>query len=411
MEAESKEQGLSDFFTYDYQSNLIHYAQMLDPSYEGALIEYWGIFTAHLIKCFETDGDKGNITKLYDNVSLILNSVENNKSKKEITLSGKTQGVSIISEMFALIGAAYHRWTTCDLGAAIKIMYKILNEIINITAIPKYTLLSECVLYRGRTSEKQLDKADMFHIPFTQAYKIRNQRFSITGQPLLYLTDNVFGVFNELAIQTRDEYEKLHIVQYRINNSFDKIADMTINADFEQIEDPDIFRLYFCKFILSCACSFPNVRGRDKSYFVEEYVIPQLVTQLLIKDFRGIRYNTINGHRVDESEHLPNDYVNYAFFTIQKSDNPIDEDLRKSFIVDGPITILRLDAYNPSKNYSISKIVDIIVDHFDGVKEFNSILTRIENNKYFKEFKNEKQNFFMDRQYRYIEIESKDTNE
>lgn len=114
--------------------------------------------------------------------------------------------------MFALIGSAYHRWTTCDLGNAITIVNKILNETTNITTIPSYTIPSEFTLYRGRTSEKQLDKAYMFHIPFMQAYKIRNQKFSITGQPLLYLTDSAFGIFNELSIQTRDEFEKLHIV-------------------------------------------------------------------------------------------------------------------------------------------------------------------------------------------------------
>ena len=402
MSLESKEQGLSDFFTYGYQSELIHYAQMLNPSYEGALIEYWGIFTAHLIKCFETDCKNRNITKLYDNVSIILNSVKKAKSKEEITLSGEMESVSIIAEMFALIGTAYHCWTTCDLGTAITIVNKILYETINIASIQSYTLYSGFTLYRGRVSERQLDKADMFHIPFMQAYKIRNQRFSITGQPLLYLTDSVFGVFNELAIQTSDEYEKLHVVQYRINNNFDKIADMTINGDFEYIDDPDVFRRYFCKFILSCACSFPNVRGRDKSYFVEEYVIPQLVTQLLTKDFKGIRYNTLNGYQNDEDKHFPNDYVNYAFFTEQKFDKPIDEELRKKFVVDGPISVLRLDAYNPSKNYSISKIVDIVVGYFDRVKCFNSMLSQIENNEYYRMLKNEKQELFKDGQYWYM---------
>lgn len=410
QEQAPKKQGLSVFFTYDYQSDLIHYAQMLDPSYEGALIEYWGIFTAHLIKCFEADRESGNITKLYDNVRRVLKCVEKDESKKGITLSGETHGVSIISEMFALIGSAYHRWTTCDLGTAIIIMNKILNETINIATIPNYTLPFESVLYRGRTSEKQLDKADMFHIPFMQAYKIRNQRFSITGQPLLYLTDHVFGVLNELDIQTRDEYEKLHVVQYRTNNSFDKIADMTITGNFEHIDDPNIFRQYFCRFILSCTCSFPNIRGRDKSYFVEEYVIPQLVTQLLTNDFRGIRYNTINGYRNDKNNLLPNDYVNYAFFTKQKSNEPVDEELRKNFIIDGPITVSRLDVYNPSENYSISKIVDIIVSHFGRVKCFNLLLSELENNEYYRNFKDEKQLLFKDGQYRYIRVESRDAD-
>lgn len=394
MDVESKEQGfLSEFFSYNYQSRLIHYAQMLNPSYEEALIEYWGIFTVHLINRYEEERKDIKNHTLYNNVSRILNSTKIDEYKKEIMLTD----VSIISEMFALIGSAYHRWTTCDLGTAIKIMNKILYEIINITTIPGYTIPSESKFYRGRTSEKQLDKADMFHIPFMQAYKIRNQRFSITGQPLLYLTNEVFGVFNELDIQTRDDYEKLYIVQYRLNNSFDKIADMTINGDFEYIEDFEIFKQYFCKFILNCACSFPNIRGREKSYFVEEYVIPQLVTQLLTNDFRGICYNTIN-------ENYPNAYVNYVFFTEQNSDESIDEELRKKFIVDGPITVSRLDSYNPSRDYSISEIVDIFVDNFKRVEEFDSMLSKIEKNDYYTKFKYEKKSLFENGQYRHIKI-------
>lgn len=394
MDVESKEQRfLSDFFSYNYQSRLIHYAQMLNPSYEEALIEYWGIFTVHLIDCYEKERKDIKNHTLYNNVSRILNSTKIDEYKKEIMLTD----VSIISEMFALIGSAYHRWTTCDLGTAIKIMNKILYEIIDITTIPGYTIPSESKLYRGRTSDKQLDKADMFHIPFMQAYKIRNQRFSITGQPLLYLTNEVFGVFNELDIQTRDDYEKLYIVQYRLNNSFDKIADMTINGDFEYIEDFEIFRKYFCKFILNCACSFHNIRGREKSYFVEEYVIPQLVTQLLTNDFRGICYNTIN-------ENYPNAYVNYVFFTKQNSDESIDEELRKKFIVDGPITVSRLDSYNPSRDYSISEIVNIFVDNFKRVEEFDSILSKIEKNDYYTKFKYEKKSLFENGQYRHIKL-------
>ena len=115
MDVASKEQGfLSEFFSYNYQSRLIHYAQMLNPSYEEALIEYWGIFTVHLINCYEEERKDIKNHTLYTNVRRILNS---------------TKDDSIISEMFALIGSAYHRWTTCDLGTAIKIMSKILYEI------------------------------------------------------------------------------------------------------------------------------------------------------------------------------------------------------------------------------------------------------------------------------------------
>ena len=89
---------------------------------------------------------------------------------------------------------------------------------------------------------------------------------------------------------------------------------------------------------------------------------------------------------------------------------PVEEELRKNFIIDGPITVSRLDVYNPSENYSISKIVDIIVSHFGRVKCFNLLLSELENNEYYRNFKDEKQLLFKDGQYRYIRVESRDAD-
>lgn len=57
-----------------------------------------------------------------------------------------------------------------------------------------------------------------------------------------------------------------------------------------------------------------------------------------------------------------------------------------------------------------SKIVDIIVSHFGRVKCFNLLLSELENNEYYRNFKDEKQLLFKDGQYRYIRVESRDAD-
>lgn len=254
----------------------------------------------------------------------------------------------------------------------------------------------------------------MFHIPFMQAYKIRNQRFSITGQPLLYLTYSISGIFNELSIHNNmDEYEKLYIAQYRLKHDaaawFDKIFDMTINAeDLEQAIDFEEFISSFCKFLLSCVCSFPNIRGRNNSYFVEEYVIHQLVTQLLNKSgFKGIRYSTINNNWHDKSDDQNDDYINYAFFTQKENaDDPIDIKLRNRFIIDPPITVLEVDDYSSLCNYSSHDIIGKIKGHFRRINGLISIMNQIGGSSYYDYYNDEKDYFFKDGKYRYIDIDT-----
>ncbi len=416
-----KNLGLSDFFTYEYQARLIHDAQMLGHNYENALIEYWKIFTANLIKCFEVDRLKGSSTSLYRYVENVLDSVKKEEFQRKIIfddqLLGVSEKVSIITEMFLLIREVYYHWTSCDLSASIKVLDHILSNKLKISNIPGYILPETSILYRGRVSETQLDKADMFHIPFMQAYKIRNQRFSITGQPLLYLTDSISGIFNELSIRSRDEYENLYIAQYRLKSDeaawFDRIFDMTINGkDLEHAIDYELFNSYFCKFLLSCVCSFPNVKGRNKSYFVEEYVIPQLVTQLLKKlDFKGICYNTINNNWHDECSNQNKDYINYAFFTQKENvDNSIDIKLRNRFIIDSFIKVLEVDDYRSLSDYSLHGIINMIEEHFDRINGLLSIMNQIEGSSYSKYYNKEKDYFFKDGKYCYIEIELGDNN-
>lgn len=248
----------------------------------------------------------------------------------------------------------------------------------------------------------------MFHIPFKQTYKMRNQRFSITGQPLLYLADNVSGVINELALDSQEQYQKLFISQYKLNKA-DKelpVFDLRINAKaIIEERDQRLFEAQFYKFMFSCICSFPNVRGRENSIFVEEYAIPQLVTQLIRKNkkFRGVCYNTVHIKRNPEKNQKEESYTNYALFTTKRNmDDSIDNELRELFLVSSPVTVSIIQKYHIDEKGETSDLVQMIKDHFRKIENVETIFNQIQDSQFFKFYNDDVEYFYRDGKYRYV---------
>lgn len=127
------------------------------------------------------------------------------------------------------------------------------------------------------------------------------------------------------------------------------------------------FKVCFYRFLLSCVCSFGNFRDKKESYFIEEYIIPQLVTQMLKNTGRvdGIcYYSTIYIPEEDEKAFTDKEYViqcgkascksselkkymnvdesslNLILFTHRENtESAIDEKLRNNFEISMPISI------------------------------------------------------------------------
>lgn len=59
----------------------------------------------------------------------------------------------------------------------------------------------------------------MFHIPFNKRYLIGNQRYSLTGQPLLYLGFSILDVLAELNCDL-NEFDKVKLCTYKPNENF-----------------------------------------------------------------------------------------------------------------------------------------------------------------------------------------------
>ena len=79
-------------------------------------------------------------------------------------------------------------------------------------------------LYRIRIGDnKNFTLKQMFHIPFDERYKVESWRYSISGNPCLYLGGSIYVCWEELE---RVEFHKMHISRFSIKNGeFLKVLD------------------------------------------------------------------------------------------------------------------------------------------------------------------------------------------
>lgn len=156
------------------------------------------------------------------------------------------------------------------------------------------------------------------HLPYNLRYLVGNQRFSVTGIPLHYGGASMMAAFFELGSGLNEK--KLGTAMF----AFDSLAHLGIMKDFERVKPrkhifdisnflfemvndifyefiekgkpisdsifysitPQTFVRQFRKFVLSSLCTFPKQRNTS---FVEEYIIPQLLTEAI----RQHKYNGI----------------------------------------------------------------------------------------------------------------------
>ena len=101
-----------------------------------------------------------------------------------------------ITSFFETIKNIYIEWINANINLAIRKF----EEIIKDYKLERFSeQLSSKLLYRGRFSTSFISHWDMFHIPFNKRYLIKNQRYSLGGQPILYFATSPYGVYKELG--------------------------------------------------------------------------------------------------------------------------------------------------------------------------------------------------------------------
>lgn len=218
--------------------------------------------------------------------------------------------------------------------------------------------VNNLTFYRGRKSSQILTKEDLFHIPFNKRHLIGNQRYSITGQPLLYLGLSPIDVVYEIR-QSIDTLQDIYFCSL-LHTSATPLKVLDITNEY-----PDYFTNYefvtrdgigpgglsqtletkdFYKFILEQFCSFRRSRWSEAGVFAEEYVLSQLLTGVLRKfNFDGILFSST---RFDSDRcyskaefHVNRHRENLALFTKYNADDNFDRGLYEQFLISKPVCI------------------------------------------------------------------------
>jgi hypothetical protein len=147
-----------------------------------------------------------------------------------------------------------------------------------------------CFLYRMRVCDlrRNIERKDLFHIPFSQIRNVKTQRYSAPGYPCLYLAKSVYSCWEEMH---RPSVDTALVSIFKAKSGFNLI-DLRI-PDKDHYENYKDFYIKFFPIII--ICTIPVVY--TDCVFKPEYIIPQFILEWIIekgKDFNcmGITYTS-----------------------------------------------------------------------------------------------------------------------
>lgn len=328
------------FMQDSYQAQLKMFAQSKSERYEDAIESYKQIFLVHLGLVKKDCLDECNYDYTCKHIRAVVNSIQENE----------------VIQFFDELKQVYLDWINSEIIKAIERLDKLMNEY-GLCDFEKEN--KECdVFFKGRVAEQVLTTWDMFHIPFNKRYLIGNQRFSLTGCPMLYIGSSVIDVAEEIGANS---IENLKISTIQLPKEGLKIYDLRNNIHEEYIDillgeffDIDLNNIYnkanFFKMILCSVCSFKKRQDIKGFTFCEEYVIPQILAQILKgKGFKGIayystkRYNQLTFDNMNENDMDNVEFKeNIAIFTELNEEHVYDKNLYDTITMSVPIDIKKI---------------------------------------------------------------------
>ncbi len=218
----------------------------------------------------------------------------------------------------------YHQGLVCK---AYGIFTDAINKIDRITHYANSSEIDTRFFFRARKGNNvQYTLEEMFHVPFDKRNYASSQRFSIPGFPCLYLSDTIYGCWEEL---NRPPINNLMVSRFEITEANLKLLDISITANYLSLlieaqklegcinETNDNLRNqvlnYFVLWSVTMVCS---LKVEDiKADFKPEYIIPQFLLQWVIETNKvnGIKYLSIGSNiHFDRIIFNPVGYVSYA---------------------------------------------------------------------------------------------------
>ena len=327
------------FLSSHYQKKIMKLSQLQEEKFEDILKRYSNKFISDLFIIL-----KNPLCKKHENILYGQEIILNLKKKKNLRSSLKTFFKDLIDIYVLWIsGEAYH---------AIENLNNIFNNSLSNEDI-KFEI-GKKLFFRGRKNINNiLNKYDMFHIPYDKRYLVRNQRFSLSGFPLLYLSSSLFGVYLELDIENEYPREEYSFSSFYFNN----------DAKIYSLDNP--FRIHYdntktfikessilennlekklLKLILSSVCLFEKrfphklMEKKGINIFYEEYVLPQALTQVLkLHKYHGVFYPSTRIKNTLKDDLFDINNFNLAYFPEYKKKRHYDIDLFNNLNISVPI--------------------------------------------------------------------------
>ncbi len=147
---------------------------------------------------------------------------------------------------------------------------------------------------REMKNRKNVSYKEMFHIPFDKRGIISTQRYSFPGYPCLYLGESIYACWEELGKPLMGESM---VSRFECGTEL-RLVDLRTPTISDWRND---FEKYLKFFPIILACSF-KVNSED-DIFKPEYIIPQLIMEIIIKYNRkaskdtfihGVYYSSVN---------------------------------------------------------------------------------------------------------------------
>lgn len=327
------------FLSSHYQKKIMKLSQLQEEKFEDILKRYSNKFISDLFIILENP-----LCKKHENILYGQEVILNLKKKKNLKSSLKTFFKDLIEIYILWIsGEAYH---------AIEKLNKIFNFSLSNEDI-KFEI-GKKLFFRGRRNINNiLNKYDMFHIPYDKRYLVGNQRFSLSGFPLLYLSSSLFGVYLELDIENEHPREEYSFSSFYFNND-DKIYSLDnpfrIHYDNTKtfIKETSIsennLEKKLLKLILSSVCLFEkrfphkSMEKKGINIFYEEYVLPQALTQVLkLNKYHGVFYPSTRIKNTLKDDLFDINNFNLAYFPEYKKKRHYDIDLFNNLNISVPI--------------------------------------------------------------------------
>lgn len=354
------------FLSDEFQARLRNISQQRAEKFEDVILEY-----------------KRNFSIELENTDSVLQCpLHKNYSPETIQwveqLEKSLRKITDIGQHFDLIREVYLKWINGSIEQSILALKDVIEK--NGLWYPN-NKPDKKIFFRGRHSKEYLTTEDLYHIPYNKRYLISNQRYSLTGQPIIYLGLSVIDVFAELKLPNDSDFFDINFSSYILRDDLSlKIFDFT--SDFEAIisgfnNNPVSIKFYpaiteqqitqmFYKFILISLCSFKRRIESEKWSFCEEYVLPQLITEISKdKGYEGILFYST---RISESwvQSFDTNYIsrhkeNLALFTKYNNKNNFDDTVINKFEISKPIKFRdRIENIDDLELDKLKKQIDLI---------------------------------------------------